>query len=219
MAEAGRQSSPILIESPKSKPQSIPAPKSASLKRSHEPEVVENLTEIPPQSKRRRFTEIPIWAQRCKHTNPLPKYRHLKTTNGTTHSKPERTEPRVIRAAQVTTSDHNDLENFEPNFINTPVYDEITRQLCDWLYRFVVMNDSLQTSSVDGASSTEGLLEIEAKLGTIMDKDGQRYSLPVETETILREGIDISFQSMMTVVSTLENLRAAPMLNHGTGPA
>ena len=82
----------------------------------------------------------------------------------------------------------------EPSITLDKPYDEVTRELCDFLDAFVVSND--------GWRSLEGVkLEIEAKIGMLVDDvTGERLSLPIRTETVLDSNkIQVRFQSYITV--------------------
>lgn len=73
-------------------------------------------------------------------------------------------------------------------------YDEVTRELCDFLHAFVVAND--------GWRSLEGVkLEIEAKIGMLFDDVTKtRLALPVRTETVVdRAAVDVRFKSSITL--------------------
>jgi polynucleotide 5'-triphosphatase len=68
--------------------------------------------------------------------------------------------------------------------------------VADFLYMNVVSRDDI------GELSSRGIeVEIEAKLGQLIDKDtNERYRLPVMSECLLAENQRVSFRSSMTEV-------------------
>lgn len=76
------------------------------------------------------------------------------------------------------------------------------RQICDFLFYCLMTNDTLDAGEVGAVPSSLGQLEIEAKIGTLIDRQtGARLQLPVRTESVIADGMDISFVSDMTMVS------------------
>jgi mRNA capping enzyme, beta chain len=72
----------------------------------------------------------------------------------------------------------------------------MTKLVADFLYLKVVSRGDL------GELASRGVeIEIEAKLGQLIDKDtNERYSLPVISECILAENARLGFRSSMTEV-------------------
>ena len=63
-------------------------------------------------------------------------------------------------------------------------------------------NDTLDAGEVGAVPSSLGQLEIEAKIGTLIDRQtGARLQLPVRTESVIADGMDVSFVSDMTMVT------------------
>ncbi|KAI5803864.1 CYTH-like domain-containing protein [Geopyxis carbonaria] len=82
---------------------------------------------------------------------------------------------------------------WEPTIIGVETHDEMTRQIANFLYTNVVQQNDPSLSSGDGT-----ILEIEAKVGYLIDKETQqRLRLPIRTETIYEssENHKIHFQS------------------------
>ncbi|KAJ5895146.1 hypothetical protein N7495_006837 [Penicillium taxi] len=83
------------------------------------------------------------------------------------------------------------LGPWEPSITGKIPYEEITKTVSDFLFQLVVMRN-------DGPS---GVVEIEAKLGHLMDLErGERLNLPIFTEAVVNNSrARTSFQSNMTV--------------------
>lgn len=76
---------------------------------------------------------------------------------------------------------------------NVPIT-SLVKQVMDWLYV------SLDTNADIGLDPREGAIEIEAKIGTLIDKDtGDRMSLPITSATVLetRSNGTYQFESQM----------------------
>lgn len=88
------------------------------------------------------------------------------------------------------------LGPWEKNIANIKTNDAIAKEVADWLFRFVVSRADI------GELTSRGVdVEIEAKLGQLIDKDtGVRYHLPIKTEAVLSETNRIGFRSSMTEV-------------------
>ncbi|KAI3107302.1 hypothetical protein CBS147333_6371 [Penicillium roqueforti] len=97
------------------------------------------------------------------------------------------------------------LGPWEPSITGFIPHEEITKTLCDFLFQHVVMRNDVNTGPVGSvAAASQGtIIEIEAKLGHIIDLDSrERIHLPILTESVLnRENARIrtSFESNMTV--------------------
>ena len=161
-----------------------------------------------PPAKKRRGSDIPIWARQAKNTAPLPKYRNNGPTNGKLPQRPAPVSvaqpiqaqlPRVVAAADRATA-----ANLEDSILAVVPMDEVHKTLCDFLFEQVVVNDAFGTLQAGQAAQSNnlGVLEIEAKLGTILDRHtNERISTGALTETVVSSGSDIAFESMMTEVS------------------
>jgi len=166
-----------------------------------------------PPAKKRRGSLIPIWAQQAKNTPPLPKYRNNGHTNGQLPQRPAPAAPvpQPIQAQlpqAVAAADRATAANLEDSILAVVPMDEVHKTLCDFLFKEVVANDAFGTLPTGQAAESNdlGVLEIEAKLGTILDRHtNERISTGALTETVVSSGSDIAFESMMTEVG-----RASP---------
>ncbi|KAJ5459453.1 hypothetical protein N7530_011397 [Penicillium desertorum] len=96
------------------------------------------------------------------------------------------------------------LGPWEPSITGFIPHEELTKTLCDFLFQHVVMRNDVNARPAGSAAAGQGtIVEIEAKLGHIIDMDSRdRIHLPILTESILnRENARIrtSFESKMTV--------------------
>ena len=78
----------------------------------------------------------------------------------------------------------------------------MTKLVADFLFLHVVNRNDM------GELASRGVeVEIEAKLGQLIDKDSrQRYQLPVRSECILMDNNRVSFVSSMTQVCGMPRL-------------
>ena len=99
------------------------------------------------------------------------------------------------------------LGPWEPSFLNTIPYDEVTRRISDFLFQEVVLRGDVGTGPAGGIPGPDAVLEIEAKIGHLIDKHtNDRLRLPVMTECVLDKrdpSLRVQFQSSMTEVSRL----------------
>ncbi len=97
------------------------------------------------------------------------------------------------------------LGPWEPSITGFIPFEEITKQLCDFLFQHVVLRTDVAAAAAGSAAAGQGaIIEVEAKLGHLMDMDRrERLVLPVLTESVInRESrLRTSFESKMTVVS------------------
>ncbi|KAF3398755.1 mRNA-capping enzyme subunit beta [Talaromyces pinophilus] len=96
------------------------------------------------------------------------------------------------------------LGPWEPSISGKIPYEEITKTVCDFLFKEVVLRHDIAAGAAGAAATGSGaMLEIEAKLGRIMDKDRQgRLRLPVMSECILQtegSGYRTAFESSMSL--------------------
>lgn len=164
-----------------------------------------------PQSKKRRIRDIPIWAQPAKNVRLLAKYRNnskfapdpagnvhrpapTNSVKGPSDSAPARPVARLPDR-----SDNGPLGYLEYNIFDRISDPDSNRQVCDWLFQHIVFNNALGTSKVGEAPNVEGAVEIEAKLGTIVDKATRdRLRLPVRSEAVLVDAFEVGFESIMS---------------------
>ena len=94
----------------------------------------------------------------------------------------------------------NPLGPWEPSITNTIPFEEVTRAIMDFLFVEVV-----DRMDVGVTPSAPGQLEIEAKLGQLIDRNtNERVRLPVQTECIFNKdhpSWHTAFRSSMTEVS------------------
>jgi hypothetical protein len=98
------------------------------------------------------------------------------------------------------------LGPWEPSITGFIPHEEITKTLCDFLFQHVVLRNDVNVAPPGSAAGGQGtIVEIEAKLGHIIDMDSRdRIQLPILTESVInRENgrFRTSFESKMTVVS------------------
>ncbi|KAJ5859340.1 hypothetical protein N7534_004617 [Penicillium rubens] len=96
------------------------------------------------------------------------------------------------------------LGPWEPSITGFIPHEELTKTLCDFLFQHVVMRNDVNAGPAGSAAAGQGtIIEIEAKLGHIIDMDSRdRIHLPILTESVLnRENARVrtSFESKMTV--------------------
>ncbi len=100
--------------------------------------------------------------------------------------------------------DRGPLGPWEPSFLNIITYDEVTRRISDFLFQEVVLRDDVGTGPAGSAPGPDAVLEIEAKIGHLIDKNtNDRLRLPVMSECVLDKrnpDLRIQFQSSMTEV-------------------
>ena len=94
------------------------------------------------------------------------------------------------------------LGPWEPSILDIIPAEELTRVVADFLFTEVVMRDDIAASAAGVAPGQGIVLEIEAKLGQIIDRTtDNRLHLPVLTECILGKNdpsIRVAFKSAMT---------------------
>lgn len=168
-----------------------------------------------PARKRMRYTEPPIWAQSVRNRGNLTGVgnRAISKVNGKQSVPPLQSQ---ITPSPLVTNGHqqmpgtvnrpgpqSDIAVDDPSLIlgpweksiagNIPT-DAIAKEVADWLYKHVVNREDF------GELSSRGVqIEIEAKLGQLVDRDTNvRYHLPVVTEVVLAERSRTAFRSSMT---------------------
>jgi mRNA capping enzyme, beta chain len=98
------------------------------------------------------------------------------------------------------------LGPWEPSITGVFPHEEITKVICDFLFQQVVIRRDIGAGAAGATATGQGaILEVEAKLGQLVDRDrGGRLHLPVLTECVLSKedsGIRTSFESSMTLAS------------------
>lgn len=190
-----------------SAPESIPEPKSTTEKK----------------QKPSRWKEIPIWA----HSVP----RHNRHPNGNPRRQAPRQAPIALApaqssgqpnsmqganghsnqangvhvpVAQPTLANTGPLGPWEPSFLNIIPAEELVRIISDWLFQNVVQRDDVGVGPAGGGTGGGAVLEIEAKIGQLIDKNtNDRLRLPVLNECVVSHSdpnIRIAFKSSMTEI-------------------
>ena len=97
------------------------------------------------------------------------------------------------------------LGPWEPSILNIIPSEEVTRVLSDFLFTEVVMRDDVGVALAGGGKAQGAVLEIEAKLGQLIDKNtNDRIRIPVMSECVVCRtdpNLRIAFKSSMTEVS------------------
>ena len=159
-----------------------------------------------PAKKRIRYTEPPIWAQSIRNKGITG--RGPAKVNGKqplavqpVHASPAQPETNGNQAAGRSAIDgkvHPSilLGKWEESITGIKPAQGMTKEVADFLFLNVVSRGDL------GELASRGVeIEIEAKLGHIVDKEtNERYRLPVKTECVLMENSRVGFQSSMTEV-------------------
>ena len=96
------------------------------------------------------------------------------------------------------------LGPWEPSITNVEPSEEVVRVLSDFLYAEVVSRDDVSVGPAGGGVSGGAVLEIEAKIGQLIDKNtNDRLRLPIMTECVISQhdpSLRIAFKSSMTEV-------------------
>ncbi|KAL3485611.1 CYTH-like domain-containing protein [Aspergillus germanicus] len=158
---------------------------------------------IPPVSKHIRNTPQNPWLVRQQAVSrATPPPTKIKRENSVVNGPSAPSTP----AAQSQPSEPPQLKSlgpWEPSITGFIPHEEITKIVCDFLFQHVVLrNDALAGPAGATAVGQGAIIEIEAKLGKLIDLDrGERLQLPVLSESVInRENsrIRTSFESSMT---------------------
>lgn len=191
---------------------------------------------IPVRKKRQVRRELPPWAQNIRSLgNKLPAHpsfvlqkRVHSHINGKPESKPEsKTEtkpesmpeggprqsrhasPEVARpygsqaqiAPPAEPGPQDILGPWEPSITGVKPYEELSKQVADFLFIHVINNEDMQEITSRGIQ-----FEIEAKLGTLIDKDtNHRVDRWLSSECILQDSARVAFRSSMSEVGFLQH--------------
>ena len=113
--------------------------------------------------------------------------------------------PAPALAPQASTRPVGSLGPWEPSITGLIPFEEITKSLCDFLFKHVVMRNDVAVGGAGSVATGQGtIIEVEAKLGHVIDQDRrERLRLPVLTESVINRdsGFRTAFESSMTVVS------------------
>ena len=110
----------------------------------------------------------------------------------------------LLPKAQPLSDKPGPLGPWERNILNMTPSDELTKLIADFLFTEVVARTDIGVAPIGGASGPGAVVEIEAKIGQLIDKNtNDRLRLPVMTESIVSKddpNIRIVFKSSMTEV-------------------
>ena len=183
----------------------------------------------PPARKRRREEGVPIYAQSYRKgpsNNPYllgkrpvkaePLFKKEPPPGPSTNQHP--TQPRTAETNGHPTLPDNVhmpvsqpplqggglLGPWEPSILNHIPYEEVTKCVSDFLFNEVVMRDDVGVVSNKGVHSQQAVLEIEAKIGHLINKktDARLYQ-PVMSECVVCRSdpdLRLAFKSSMTEV-------------------
>ena len=185
----------------------------------------------PSPKKRRREDGVPVYAQSARkicrnpyllgirpvRSTPTVKYESSggNIVAGATSNQPSNppqtnghpiSTPHVpMPASQPLPQGRGSLGPWEPNILNIIPYEEITKAVSDFLFTEVVLRNDVGVVSNHGVHSQDAVLEIEAKIGQIIDRNtNDRLRIPVMSECVLCRNdpsIRTTFKSSMTEVS------------------
>ena len=106
--------------------------------------------------------------------------------------------------AQPALANNGPLGPWEPSILNIIPSEELTRVISDWLFEHVVLREDVGVGPAGGAADQGAVLEIEAKIGQLMDKNtNDRIRIPVLNECVVSHtdpNLKIAFKSSMTEV-------------------
>ncbi|KAH6877148.1 CYTH-like domain-containing protein [Thelonectria olida] len=167
---------------------------------------------VMPRKKRLWRTEPPAWARSAKTNGKLPNNANFvlqKRIHSHINGKQEGSARQSRNASPETTRSHQPSHSQAPPAEPTPQdflgpweasitgvkpYEEITKTVADWLFINVINNEDMQEILSRGIQ-----FEIEAKLGTLIDKDtNQRVDRLIDSECVIHDGGRIAFRSSMT---------------------
>lgn len=175
--------------------------------------------ETPPRKKRTPRAQPPIWAQSAhtlgrkmpNHANFVIQKRVAPHVNGKKDSVVKAEHPSRNASPEATRSQpagHNpgpptidpgpqdSLGPWEASINGVKPYEEVSRQVADFLFINVVNNSDIQEITSRGIQ-----FEIEAKLGQLIDKDtNQRVNKYLASEAVLKDNGRTAFRSSMTEV-------------------
>ena len=107
--------------------------------------------------------------------------------------------------AQPALANNGPLGPWEPSILNIIPSEELTRVISDWLFEHVVLREDVGVGPAGGAADQGAVLEIEAKIGQLMDKNtNDRIRIPVLNECVVSHAdpnLKLAFKSSMTEVS------------------
>ncbi|KAI9674872.1 MAG: mRNA-capping enzyme subunit beta [Trizodia sp. TS-e1964] len=204
-----------------------------------------------PPKKRARYDEPPIFARKAGRSAPnspvVPVKKEATATAGSiakqeaassANGHPADTSKNGVSLplAQPDFAGNGPLGQWEPSILNTVPYEEVTRVISDFLFVQVVRREDVAVSSINEPGRPGAQLEIEAKIGQLIDKyTNVRLKLPVLNECVVSQNdssLKVNFKSSMTeaqhktlnqylnkAVTGSMNSRSSPQTAAGEGPA
>lgn len=193
-----------------------------------------------PIQKKRRPTEIPIYARSSRAANKIVgafRQQHFSVERAGTSGKQESGNPTdsstlgpqtsatpatgkqelkhdangnvpLLPKAQPIFADNGPLGPWESSIVNVIPSEEMTRVISDFLFTEVVRREDVGAGPAGGAIGMGAVLEIEAKIGQLIDKNtNERLRLPVKSECVLNPhdpNLRITFKSSMTEVRSTQ---------------
>jgi hypothetical protein len=161
----------------------------------------------PPIPKHARQTQE-SWAARRRSSSTMAATPSALVTRAPTVASPSTNGPTPVQPPPSSISQSaGSLGPWEPSITGFIPHEEVTKTLCDFLFKHVVLRTDVNAGPAGSAAAGQGaIIEVEAKLGHIIDMDSRdRINLPILTESVInRESARFrtSFESTMTVVSS-----------------
>ncbi|KAM0551914.1 hypothetical protein ACHAPJ_008253 [Fusarium lateritium] len=199
----------------------------------------ESLTSSSPMAptgkRRRRYSQPPIWAQdfrKLGHKMPnnanfvLQKrvHSHINgkqepNSRSSRHPSPEatRANPPAHSAPPAEPQPADVLGPWEPSITGVKPFEDISRQVADFLFVNVLSTPDMQEIASRGID-----FEVEAKLGTLIDRDtNHRIDRGIASECVLLDSNRVAFKSSMTEAAHKKNndfLNELVKMTHPRGP-
>ncbi|XEU96250.1 hypothetical protein FSHL1_001535 [Fusarium sambucinum] len=192
----------------------------------------------PLTKKRRRYSQPPVWAQDSRRMGTMPSnanfvlqkrlHSHIngkqeQNTRPSRHASPEtnRAAPAAHAAHAAPPAEPGPQEilgPWEPSITGVKPFEDISRKVADFLFLNVLNAPDLMEISSKGIQ-----FEVEAKLGTLIDKDTghRRVERGVASECILMDSSRVAFESSMTEAAHKKNndfLNEIVKSTHPRGP-
>ncbi|KAM0360704.1 hypothetical protein ACHAO7_004232 [Fusarium culmorum] len=189
----------------------------------------ESVSDLPLSRRRRRYSQPPIWAQDSRRMAGMPSNANFvlqKRLHSHINGKQEQ-KPRPSRHASPETNrtapppaepaPQEILGPWEPSITGVKPFEDISRKVADFLFLNV-----LNAPDMMEISSKSIQFEVEAKLGTLIDKDTRhRVNQNIASECILMDSSRIAFESSMTEAAHKKNndfLNEIVKSTHPRGP-
>ncbi|KAL8765801.1 MAG: hypothetical protein Q9194_006459 [Teloschistes cf. exilis] len=162
-----------------------------------------------------RFREVPIWAQSARKRpiqNPfapatqtgqsnIPQQQHATSILSVGHGSNGQGRP-ADHSARSELDPTGILGLWEPSITNVIPAEELSKAISDYLFTTVVNMNGVQFGPAGGTASHGAMVEVEAKIGQIIDKNtNDRIRIPVSTECMLSRNdpnLRTAFRSSMT---------------------